>query len=134
MGLLDRPQRERVSQLLLFRGRCGVIPGLAKRQHRCLDEPVCDRPVQRIGVDVIACVHRGGEPDRRCWIQLLQRCVECHRAQPVQVGLVGNHHQIVQALEVVEQHARVLIEAPRLTTLRFCPCSVGLAVLRLRGN
>ena len=115
---------------MLFGGFIGAISSLAERQHRGLDVLVLDGAVERVLVnDVIGgLVHRRGQTDRRCWIEFLQRCIERDRTGPVQVGFVGDHNQIIETLEVVEEHAGVLIEPAGLTAHRILRSAVGVTL------
>ena len=136
VGLLERTQLQRVTQLLLFGGFIGAISSLAERQHGGLHILVLDGAVERVlENDVIGgLVHRRGQPDRRCWIEFLQRCIERDRAGPVQVGFVGDHNQIIEVLQVVEEHAGVLIEPAGLTAHRVLGTTVGVTLGFLRRD
>ena len=125
---------QRVTQLLLFGGFISAISSLAERQHRGLYILALDGAVERVLVDhmIGLFVHRSRQTNRRDWIEFLQRCIERHRTRPVQVGLVGDHNQIIEVLQVIEEHASVLIKPARLTAHRILRTTVGgtLGLLR----
>ncbi len=134
--LLERTQLQSIPQLLLLRGFVATISRLAERQHRGLHILVLDGTVERVLEDhmIDLLVHRRGQTNRRCWVEFLQRCIERHRARPVQVRLVGDHHKIIETLQVVEKHTSVLIEPAGLTAHRILRSAVGVTLDLLRRD
>ena len=79
-------------------------------------------------------IHRCGQPDRGGRVEFLQRSIKRGGANAVEVGFIGDDHQIIQPLQVVEEHPGVFIKAAGFTAHGFLCAPAGIPLGGLRGD